>query len=137
MRNSAIAVLALFISACQIQPDAPVAAKPPPSAPAAPIRDAQDIDQSFVSMLKAKQFRELDDAFVAVQRAYQNDPLTENQMDVACRAFYRPGGGFQPLLDEWVNEMPRSYSARLARGAIVMLYLLAIFSMLAPFLERA
>jgi Tfp pilus assembly protein PilF len=37
-------------------------------------------------------------------------------MDVACRAFYRPGSEFQPLLDAWISEMPRSYAARLARG---------------------
>jgi tetratricopeptide (TPR) repeat protein len=88
----------------------------PTSAAESRFRDVQEIDRQLVSLLRAKRFAELDQAVVEIAKAYEADPLKENQMDVAVRAFYRPGAGFLPLLDAWINEMPKSYAARLARG---------------------
>ena len=75
-----------------------------------------EIDLQLVALLRARRFRELDEAVVSIDRAYQANPLTESRMDVAARAFYRPGSDLQPLLDAWIKEMPGSYAARLARG---------------------
>jgi hypothetical protein len=108
MRNLIVLSIGFLLCACQSAPEAP----------AEPVRleSVREIDQQFVSMLVAKRLRELDATFVSIAKAYESDPLTENRMDVAVRAFYRPGRDFQPLLDEWVATMPKSYSARLARG---------------------
>lgn len=120
MRNALMVVIGLVASAClEVHgqgPGSSVEARSSAPTVAARFADLQDQDRQFMAMLKARKFRELDEAFVSVIQRYQADPLTENQMDVASRAFNRAGADLQPLLDAWIAEMPRSYAALLARG---------------------
>jgi tetratricopeptide (TPR) repeat protein len=83
-----------------------VSAQPPASSGADPIE-----------LLMSGQYSELDSTYRAVQDAYKRGDLSDEQLLVAFRPFYRVSyPGLERHFDAWVERMPRSYVARLARG---------------------
>lgn len=69
------------------------------------------------SALLVGRFTELEVEFGAVQAAYEADTNREADAEAIFQRFQVPNPELAPSFDKWVAAFPRSYSARLARGA--------------------
>ena len=67
-------------------------------------------------LLRADQFAELDRRLSALQRQYRTKAITEEDLRDAFRAFYPSDEQLAPKFDAWVQRLPKSYVARLARA---------------------
>lgn len=73
----------------------------------------------FVQMLREGKVKLLDARVSGYQRAYEAAPIKEKEELVAftVSAFENSDPGLEPKLNEWIAQMPGSYSARVARGS--------------------
>lgn len=72
--------------------------------------------REFVALLKARAFSQLDDRLSALQAAYEAGEAPEVFVESVFFAFANFDPSIESLLDEWVETMPASYAAHLARG---------------------
>jgi tetratricopeptide (TPR) repeat protein len=70
----------------------------------------------IVRLLRAREFRRLDQIITSKQGAIQRDVREEWSLVRVLRTFDAGEPELAPLLDAWVEASPRSYPARLARG---------------------
>jgi tetratricopeptide (TPR) repeat protein len=69
-----------------------------------------------MALLKAEDFAPLDAHFSAVQRAYREGALTDEDLRAAFRVFYDTDASLAAKYDAWLAKYSRSYVAHLARG---------------------
>jgi tetratricopeptide (TPR) repeat protein len=72
--------------------------------------------QETWEFLQSDKFAELDRRFAAIQFAYTNRTLTDEDLRAAFRVFYKTDPTLASKYDVWVLTFPKSYTARLARG---------------------
>jgi tetratricopeptide (TPR) repeat protein len=72
--------------------------------------------QETRELLQSDRFSELDQRFTAVQLAYKNRIVSDEDLRAAFRVFYKIDATVAPKFDSWVSTFPKSYVARLARG---------------------
>jgi len=67
-------------------------------------------------LLKEKRYAALEDEFEAKQLKVQRGVLSDEMLRLDFEAAFDNDMAIEPLLSEWVNLYPRSYSARIARA---------------------
>jgi tetratricopeptide (TPR) repeat protein len=80
------------------------------------LTNLEEIDQQLLSLLKSKQYEQLDSKIMAYMRSYEGDPLREKYVNVALEVFSRNLPSLEPSLTEWISKQPTSYTAHAARG---------------------
>jgi hypothetical protein len=84
--------------------------------------DPADTPQEIVSqhetlnLLRQSRYVELDAKMNGIQRSYESGKITDERLLHEFRAFYDTDPALAGRYDAWVEKMPRSYSALLARG---------------------
>lgn len=76
---------------------------------------AADSDQPL-ALLEARNYAELDRRLTGAQRGYVQGTVSELDLLQAFRAFYTTDPALHQRFNEWVQQRPKSYAARLARG---------------------
>ena len=71
----------------------------------------------IVRLLRSAEFAKLDQVLNEYEREAETDFRREDWIGSAIDAFAVADPSFRPLLDRWVQQMPNSAVARLARGA--------------------
>jgi TPR repeat protein len=69
-----------------------------------------------LSLLDSGNFRELDRRFSAIQTAYDDGAITDEDLRSAFGAFYSTNAELEVRYKGWTSMFPRSYVAHLARG---------------------
>jgi hypothetical protein len=69
-----------------------------------------------VNLLRQSRYVELDGKMNGIQRSYESGIITDERLLHEFRAFYDTDPALADRYDAWVEKMPRSYSALLARG---------------------
>jgi hypothetical protein len=78
---------------------------------------AQSASQvAAITLLRSDRFQELDDQFSRIQRGYEQGSVTEEHLADEFRAFYDTDPDLEKKYNSWIEQLPRSYVARLARG---------------------
>ena len=73
-------------------------------------------DEPLLVLLKQRQFEKLDQALNTAQHDYLGDPLRAKDLSQGFATFSRPDETLRATFDDWVQRMPLSANARLARG---------------------
>ncbi len=71
----------------------------------------------FLVLLYHKRYAELTSYIEELQQEFERDPFTEYWVTDAIGAFDMPDPALGPLLDEWLQQSPRSFAPYAARGA--------------------
>ncbi len=71
----------------------------------------------LIKLLKEGNYRRLEALLVQYQSDYEQDSQNEDVVDLAYIAFESSDPVLEKKLNAWITEMPKSFSARLARGA--------------------
>jgi tetratricopeptide (TPR) repeat protein len=66
--------------------------------------------------LTQDRFVELDARYGAIQQAYRDHKISDEDLRAAFRVFYATDPALEPHYSAWVAQVPRSYVAHLARG---------------------
>jgi tetratricopeptide (TPR) repeat protein len=82
----------------------------PITAPAIPTQ------QEMLELLGAGNYAELDRRYGAIQRAYESQAISDEELRASFRVFYLTDPALALKYDAWVSGLPRSYVAHLARG---------------------
>jgi hypothetical protein len=69
-----------------------------------------------LSLLRQSRYVELDAKMNGIQRSYESKNITDEHLLHEFRAFYDTDPALAGRYDAWVEKMPRSYSALVARG---------------------
>ena len=69
-----------------------------------------------LNLLRQSRYVELDAKMNGIQRSYEAGTITDERLLHEFRAFYDTDPALADRYDAWVEKMPRSYSALLARG---------------------
>ena len=69
-----------------------------------------------MNLLRESRYVELDGKMNGIQRSYELGKITDERLLHEFRAFYDTDPALAGRYDRWVEQMPRSYSALLARG---------------------
>ena len=69
-----------------------------------------------LNLLRQARYVELDGKMNGIQRSYESGKITDERLLHEFRAFYNTDPTLADRYDAWVEKMPRSYSALLARG---------------------
>ena len=69
-----------------------------------------------LNLLRQSRYVELDRKMNGIQRSYEVGNITDERLLHEFRAFYDTDPALAGRYDEWVEKMPRSYSALVARG---------------------
>ena len=69
-----------------------------------------------LNLLRQSRYVELDGKMNGIQRSYEFGKITDERLLHEFRAFYDTDPALAGRYDAWVERMPRSYSALLARG---------------------
>ena len=88
----------------------------PPAAQAI-VGTAVAADSEQLTWLKAGDFKSMERYFSGLQRSYEAGHLSDKQLYQGFRSLYQDDDTNAPYFDHWVKAYPKSYSARLARGA--------------------
>jgi Zn-dependent protease with chaperone function/tetratricopeptide (TPR) repeat protein len=84
-----------------------------------PKRAAVDaVHRQVVALLEQRNFAELERLLAGLQRAFEEDPGANAQLERAYFAFDRIPRTAESVLDDWVNEQPASYAALTARASL-------------------
>jgi hypothetical protein len=83
----------------------------PPSSP-----EEMASQQESLNLLHQSLYVELDGKMNGIQRSYEVGSITDERLLHEFRAFYDTDSALAGRYDAWVEQMPRSYSALLARG---------------------
>ena len=86
-------------------------ANDPPDTP----QEIASQDESL-NLLRQSRYIELDAKMNGIQRSYELGKITDERLLHEFRAFYDTDPALAGRYDAWVEKMPRSYSALLARG---------------------
>jgi Domain of unknown function (DUF4034) len=86
-------------------------ANDPPDTP----QEIASQDESL-NLLRQSRYVELDAKMNGIQRSYELGKITDEQLLHEFRAFYDTDPALAGRYDAWIEKMPRSYSALLARG---------------------
>lgn len=70
----------------------------------------------LLALLKGRHFEKLEQTLNTALRDYESDSLHAHGISQGFAAFYRPNEALQAMLDDWVQRMPQSANARLARS---------------------
>ena len=83
-----------------------------------PPNTAEEIDsqQESLNLLRQSRYVELDEKMNGIQRSYEVGKITDERLLHEFRAFYDTDRALAVRYDTWVEKMPRSYSALMARG---------------------
>jgi TPR repeat protein len=73
------------------------------------------------ALLDAGEFAQLDAELSAYQTAYRNGLINDEAAAKAFNALQRSDPDLRPLYDKWVEQIPQSYVARVARGYYLMM----------------
>lgn len=77
---------------------------------------ATPTEQEALSWLTQGQFDKLDASFGAIQQAYRDRKISDEDLRAAFRVFYSTDAALGKFYTAWVQHSPRSYVAHLARG---------------------
>ena len=69
-----------------------------------------------LNLLRQSRYIELDGKMNGIQRAYESGKITDERLLHEFRAFYDTDPALASRYDAWVEKMPRSYAALVARG---------------------
>ena len=69
-----------------------------------------------LNLLRQSRYVELDGKMNGIQGSYESGKITDERLLHEFRAFYDTDPALSGRYDSWVEQMPRSYSALLARG---------------------
>jgi hypothetical protein len=69
-----------------------------------------------LNLLRQSRYAELDRKMNGIQRSYEVGSITDERLLHEFRAFYDTDPALAGRYDAWVEKMPRSYSALVARG---------------------
>ena len=69
-----------------------------------------------LDLLAREQFSELDQRYGAIQQAYKDGRISDEDLRAAFRAFYATDAALEPKYKAWIQHSPKSYVAHLARG---------------------
>src|ERR1051326_2582227 len=69
-----------------------------------------------LNLLRQSRYVELDAKMSGIQRSYESGTITDERLLHEFRAFYDTDPALAGRYDAWVENMPRSYSALVARG---------------------
>ena len=69
-----------------------------------------------LNLLRQSHYVELDGKMNGIQRSYEFGEITDERLLHELRAFYDTDPALAGRYDAWIDKMPRSYSALLARG---------------------
>ena len=69
-----------------------------------------------LAMLSSHQFAELDRRFTDIHHSYKTGLITDEDLRADFRVFYPTDAALEPMYALWVQQMPKSYVAHLARG---------------------
>jgi hypothetical protein len=69
-----------------------------------------------LNLLRQSRYVELDGKMNGIQRSYEFGKITDERLLHEFRAFYDTDPALAGRYDAWIEKMPRSYSALLARG---------------------
>ena len=69
-----------------------------------------------LNLLRQSRYVELDGKMNGIQRSYEFGKITDERLLHEFRAFYDTDRALAGRYDAWVERMPRSYSAFVARG---------------------
>jgi hypothetical protein len=72
--------------------------------------------QESLNFLRQARYVELDAKMNGIQRAYELGKITDDRLLHEFRAFYDTDPALNQRYNAWIEKMPRSYSALLARG---------------------
>lgn len=72
--------------------------------------------QAILNLLRTTQFSKLDQHYVDLQQQYETGLINDRDLTLQYQAFYDTSPETEAFLNQWVNENPKSYPARLARG---------------------
>jgi len=75
-----------------------------------------DSQQESLNLLRESRYVELDGKMNGIQRSYELGKITDERLLHEFRAFYDTDPALAGRYDRWVEKIPRSYSALLARG---------------------
>lgn len=81
-----------------------------------PISQPELSTQQTVAMVRAGQFAALNRYYAEVQADYDKGSLSDERLRSAFRHFYDSSPDLAARYESWVNEMPNSYVAHLARA---------------------
>ena len=70
----------------------------------------------IISLLKNHQFSKLESLLSGFQKAYEQGAIAERSVATAFVSFSNSDSSLELQLNEWVESMPQSYAAHLARG---------------------
>lgn len=71
---------------------------------------------TILSLLREEKFKELDALLSSYQKAYENRSINETVVSRAFHSFSNSDPMLEVHLNKWLIQMPKSYSAYLARG---------------------
>jgi hypothetical protein len=74
-------------------------------------------DEQPLTWLKAESYEALEQSYSRMQRDYESGKLKDDQLFPAFRKLYEDEPSNARYFDRWVRTYPKSYSARVARGA--------------------
>jgi tetratricopeptide (TPR) repeat protein len=73
-------------------------------------------ESETLDWLRQDRFAQLDEHYSAIQHAYKQGQISDEDLRAAFRAFYSTDPALEPKYAAWVQRFPRSYVAHLARG---------------------
>ena len=73
-------------------------------------------ESEAIEMLGRGQFTELDRRYSDIQAAYKSGSISDEELRAAFRVFYTTNGALEAKYDAWIQQLPQSYVAHLARG---------------------
>jgi len=111
-RCSAVLASHAILSLCLLFAEA---ALPAAAVAAEKSSDASPIDT--LALLESKKYTELERHYAARQRSYEDGAITEEALYKDFRTLYEDSVDNEQYFTGWVSAFPKSYSARMARGA--------------------
>jgi predicted Zn-dependent protease len=80
------------------------------------LRVLDPVQREVITLVEKRDYAALEHLLSAKQQRYEQDPATEQELEIAFRAFRYMGASAEGALKEWAQGMPRSYAAHTARG---------------------
>ncbi len=77
------------------------------------------MEDESLNLLRQSRYVEVDAKMSGIQRSYEMGKITDERLLHEFRAFYTADPALAARYDAWVEKMPRSYSALVARGIYV------------------
>ena len=112
-RAAILAAMGTSVQALESEQRQEAKERPSDGAPrAAPAASQREI----LALVDSADFEALERTLAGYQRRYESDPAKEDELYTAFAAFRIVRPDAEPMLRQWTQQMPRSYSASLALG---------------------